>query len=634
MAIGIGVSHVFKKGGVSWSAYWATRKPTDLIAITVTSTRIDLSWTSNSAGDETGFNIERSVDGITFAQIDTVLSGVTTYSDISATANHYYYRVRARKGGSYSGYTNEAFNVVPLLLYGTNTVAWFDARDLATITKDGGNLVAQWNDKSGNGNNLLQATAMNKPVWVSDYGGILFDGGNSPTGDELKTAPFTYEQPEHIYLCLKQVAYDAIDRGYLIDGDANSTGVIYQNTDTPELMCYAGNNSSSNANLAIGAYGILKALFNGAASKFQINKTSAVTGDFGDRDMGAITIGQNGATTSNSANIQILEGVFRNVVDGSPNEDDIYNYLNFHNTFGLIGLTRYASNPIVSYTETFEGTALGDPVVIEEETELRMYYSGFRMDNINAIGLATSPKTYPPTTWTKQGIVFEPNPIPGQWDSGWVRMGNIVKVGLTYYLYYEATPDFGETGTMQIGLATSTDGLTFIRNAANPILTPTVDEIHVENPSVVEVGGTWYMYYSYRTEVLTLPGIRVATSSDGISWTKIGTVLSIGVGGTWDDYYIEHAQIYYINNLYVLIYEGYDGAEWRCGCAYSADPVGTFTKDSNSPFFAKSGTVGSFDEFHIATPSLFFHGNKCYLFYQGGDTANYMLSQWKLGIAY
>ena len=40
---------------------------------------------------------------------------------------------------------------------------WLDAADLTTITQSGG-AVSQWNDKSGNGNNAVQATSANQPI--------------------------------------------------------------------------------------------------------------------------------------------------------------------------------------------------------------------------------------------------------------------------------------------------------------------------------------------------------------------------------------------------------------------------------------------------------------------------------------
>jgi hypothetical protein len=48
---------------------------------------------------------------------------------------------------------------------GVPTALWLDANDAGTITKDGGNLVSQWNDKSGNARHVTQATAANRPTY-------------------------------------------------------------------------------------------------------------------------------------------------------------------------------------------------------------------------------------------------------------------------------------------------------------------------------------------------------------------------------------------------------------------------------------------------------------------------------------
>lgn len=54
-----------------------------------------------------------------------------------------------------------------------NLMMWFDGTDAASISIDGSNKVAQWNDKSGNNRHATQATAGNKPVKLTDS--IQFD---------------------------------------------------------------------------------------------------------------------------------------------------------------------------------------------------------------------------------------------------------------------------------------------------------------------------------------------------------------------------------------------------------------------------------------------------------------------------
>lgn len=45
-----------------------------------------------------------------------------------------------------------------------STALWLDASDASSITLNGSN-VSQWNDKSGNGRNAVQATAINQPTY-------------------------------------------------------------------------------------------------------------------------------------------------------------------------------------------------------------------------------------------------------------------------------------------------------------------------------------------------------------------------------------------------------------------------------------------------------------------------------------
>jgi len=95
------------------SAAYATTcpaAPSGLSATAASSSEIDLSWTDNSS-DETGFKIERKTgSGGTYAQIGTVLAGVTSYSSIGLTASTtYYYQVRAYNSDGDSSYSSAAY---------------------------------------------------------------------------------------------------------------------------------------------------------------------------------------------------------------------------------------------------------------------------------------------------------------------------------------------------------------------------------------------------------------------------------------------------------------------------------------------------------------------------------------------
>ncbi|MDO8510217.1 MAG: phytase, partial [bacterium] len=86
----------------------APAAPTSLTASAASATQINLSWTDNS-NNESGFKIERSTDGATFAQIATASAGAATYSATGLTAStQYYFRVRATNTAGDSAYTTNA----------------------------------------------------------------------------------------------------------------------------------------------------------------------------------------------------------------------------------------------------------------------------------------------------------------------------------------------------------------------------------------------------------------------------------------------------------------------------------------------------------------------------------------------
>ena len=84
--------------------------PSNLNAVAVSTTQIDLVWQDN-AGNETGFKVERSPDGITFSEIANMPYNSVSYSDTGLPeGTTHYYRVRAYKvtGNKtiYSAYSN------------------------------------------------------------------------------------------------------------------------------------------------------------------------------------------------------------------------------------------------------------------------------------------------------------------------------------------------------------------------------------------------------------------------------------------------------------------------------------------------------------------------------------------------
>jgi hypothetical protein len=82
--------------------------PHNLVALPTGASEISLSWT-DVADNEMGYSVERSTDGINFAEIATVAAGTTAATDTGLSANTtYFYRVRGTNTIGLGDYSNVA----------------------------------------------------------------------------------------------------------------------------------------------------------------------------------------------------------------------------------------------------------------------------------------------------------------------------------------------------------------------------------------------------------------------------------------------------------------------------------------------------------------------------------------------
>ncbi|HDQ70543.1 MAG TPA: hypothetical protein ENN19_00415, partial [Chloroflexi bacterium] len=110
MRIGYGVNGIGAKA--SWLRYEGSgpeppAPPSNLVATAIQPDRINLNWQDNSTGED-GFQIQRQIDGGSWANLATVGTGVTSYSNTGLSPATYCYRVRSYKDGLNSDWSNEA----------------------------------------------------------------------------------------------------------------------------------------------------------------------------------------------------------------------------------------------------------------------------------------------------------------------------------------------------------------------------------------------------------------------------------------------------------------------------------------------------------------------------------------------
>ncbi len=172
------------------------------------------------------------------------------------------------------------------------------------------------------------------------------------------------------------------------------------------------------------------------------------------------------------------------------------------------------------------------------------------------------------------------------------------------------------------------------RYEGNPILSPQgqgrADETCVSQGAIFRENGRWYSFYSYRTSTKTLPGIRLATSTDGQHWNKQpGPDL---LSAAPESLYLEWPQIFKIGQNYVLLLEGFNGAKrWSPDVAISGKLDSGWRKLPVS-FIDQTTWPGYSDdtEFHVATPAMYQINGKWFLFVQAAHSGYYIVQHWAI----
>jgi hypothetical protein len=158
-----------------------------------------------------------------------------------------------------------------------------------------------------------------------DANTIYFDG----VANFLKTAPFTLNQPTTVYFLGRQVTYNT--GRSIFDGNAASSGLLFQEGGTPSIRINAGATIAVNNNgLTIGTYLPVAVVFNGASSLVQVASNDPVTGNAGTNNMGAFTLGARGDGAS-PGNAQAKEVLIYNVAHDANQRAAVIAYLNMVN---------------------------------------------------------------------------------------------------------------------------------------------------------------------------------------------------------------------------------------------------------------------------------------------------------------
>ena len=203
-----------------------------------------------------------------------------------------------------------------------------------------------------------------------------------------------------------------------------------------------------------------------------------------------------------------------------------------------VTFTKHAGNPILTPGSggAWDSVWVNSPSVLKARNgSYLMWYSGYTYF-VERIGVARS--NSPEGPWTKAAFPVL-NPGPSSWDSYCVAYATVLwdERAKIYRMWYTG---WASSGPTQIGYATSIDGQNWEKYNLNPVLTVGAsgawdgDRVHL--PTVLKIGGVFWMWYGgFRASTNTY-SIGCAYSVDGISWTKwsANPILTSGSAGSWD----------------------------------------------------------------------------------------------------
>ena len=244
----------------------------------------------------------------------------------------------------------------------------------------------------------------------------------------------------------------------------------------------------------------------------------------------------------------------------------------------------------------------------------KMWYEGD-----GGFGYATSQDGF---VWTKDTVhnpILEPGP-PGSWDHNAINHASVLFVNNTYHMWYSGV-DANDNN--QIGHAISSDGITWTKDSANPVLSfinaGPWDNQEIIHPSVIWENGTfkiWYNGYGNGTQ-----RILYATSPNGTNWLRYYThpILAPGTTGSWDDNELGPLCVIHVYNVYHMWYTGWTLSDtlFQIGYAKSYDGIDWY-KSTGNPVLSPGGTT-EWDSAMVAIPVVISENDSFRMWYGGYD---------------
>jgi len=269
------------------------------------------------------------------------------------------------------------------------------------------------------------------------------------------------------------------------------------------------------------------------------------------------------------------------------------------------GWRKYHHNPVL-------GGNLGvcfDVSLLRENGRYRMWFSWRTKKSIATVQSADG------IHWGSPVIVLCPNPATG-WEED-INRPEVIRGSNTYYMWY--------TGQARehshIGLATSKDGTHWQRASSEPVLSAGQpwEKVAVMCPHVMwdESAQVYRMWYS-GGEQYEPDAIGYATSPDGRSWTKLAAnpIFKANPEATWECYKVTGCQVLRRGAWYYMFYIGFKDIDHaQIGAARSPDGITGWQRYPANPIISPG--INQWDQDACYKPFAICEGRRWLLWYNG-----------------
>ncbi len=279
---------------------------------------------------------------------------------------------------------------------------------------------------------------------------------------------------------------------------------------------------------------------------------------------------------------------------------------------------KYSGNPLNMGIEDITATRVYEPWVIYDGSVFQMWYNGWQETDPNHHGARIY---YANSTdavhWITYGLVLDVG-APGSWEDKDVSTPVVLKDGTTYRMWYTGVTESGPWSSL--GYATSYDGIYWTKHPGNPVMVPGGnggwDDWDITDISLIFNGIHYIAWYGAQQFRDAPQKVGVATSTDGVSWTKYPSDPVLTPGSGWDSHWVWPGPVLTNGSSYVMWYSGVDYSE-RLSTGIATSPDGfSWSKYYGNPVL-EPGLAGSWDSRHAWVGSVVQMQSSLLMFYAG-----------------